>query len=69
MSEEKPIWKHSSVFMTVICFIAFYLGKYKEIINPLLKTVIILAGIYALLNLSGISIEIIRNAEVLLRIF
>lgn len=69
MKEGKPIWKHNSVYMTVICFVAFYLGKYSEIIKAVFKIGVIIAGIYTLMNLAGISVEIIKEGEVLMRIF
>jgi hypothetical protein len=69
MEPNKPIWKHESVFMTSICFIAFCLGRYRAIINRTFKIVLIVGGIYTLMTLLGLSVEIIRKGEVLLRIF
>ena len=69
MEPNKPIWKHESVFMTSICFVAFCLGRNRAIINKTFKIVLILGGVYTLMMLLGLSVEIIRKGEVLLKIF
>jgi hypothetical protein len=68
MEEEKPIWKHDTVFMTVICFIAYQLGRYSEIIKSIIMIAAIAAALYSIIHLTGISIEIKRADTIFLRI-
>ena len=68
MTEQQPIWKHNSRFVTVICFIAFYIGRNSFTLKTVFKTLALIMVVFALMHVSGISMEIKASETVLLKI-
>ena len=68
MKVQQSVWKHNSRLVTVICLIAFCLGRNSFTLRTVFKTLVLIMDVFTLMHVSGISMEIKASETVLLKI-